>query len=110
MIRVDDGSCMTLLWAFDLVFNLSRTLVEEKGQDQREAESIAGASSKLHQGNNMHTSSICCLLFRLTHLRINGFLFQTDKVSMLDEAIDYLKSLQLQLQVTEWHHISYAQL
>lgn len=26
-------------------------------------------------------------------------LAQTDKVSMLDEAIDYLKSLQLQLQV-----------
>jgi hypothetical protein len=28
---------------------------------------------------------------------------------MLDEAIDYLKSLQLQLQVQKWHHISYAQ-
>jgi len=35
-------------------------------------------------------------------------LFQTDKVSMLDEAIDYLKSLQLQLQVLN-DIISYAQ-
>lgn len=38
------------------------------------------------------------------------FLFlQTDKVSMLDEAIDYLKSLQLQLQVQIASNIRYDQ-
>jgi hypothetical protein len=46
----------------------------------------------------------CCLLF----IWSQNSLFQTDKVSMLDEAIDYLKSLQLQLQVLN-DIISYAQ-
>lgn len=57
------------------MFNLSRTLVEEEGQDQREAESVAGASSKLHQGRNNMRCVALPLLFRLTHLSelINGF-------------------------------------
>jgi hypothetical protein len=38
-------------------------------------------------------------------LHMHGFshrirIFQADKASMLDEAIEYLKSLQLQLQVS----------
>src|SRR5205809_871854 len=41
---------------------------------------------------------------------LRTYMFQTDKVSMLDEAIDYLKSLQLQLQVLIINGIiSYAQ-
>jgi len=34
-------------------------------------------------------------------LRRIEFFLQTDKASMLDEAIEYLKSLQLQVQVSQ---------
>lgn len=38
---------------------------------------------------------------RLWGERVIGFLYlQTDKASMLDEAIEYLKQLQLQVQVS----------
>lgn len=38
--------------------------------------------------------------FLLYYLLSNVFNAQSDKASMLDEAIEYLKSLQLQLQVS----------
>jgi hypothetical protein len=35
-------------------------------------------------------------------------LFQTDKASMLDEAIEYIKTLKLQLQVCEFQFSRYV--
>ena len=44
-------------------------------------------------------------LISYSFLRRIEFFLQTDKASMLDEAIEYLKSLQLQLQVSNYYPV-----
>ena len=84
---------------------------ETKGQDQREDEDPAGAHSTLQQSKHMWiwNSALVSHLFgdliSYSFLRRIEFFLQTDKASMLDEAIEYLKSLQLQLQVSTYYPV-----
>jgi hypothetical protein len=49
--------------------------------------------------------SIGRILFTLAAMMRIVLAFQTDKASMLDEAIEYIKMLKLQLQVRLWIQI-----
>ena len=75
---------------------------EEKGPDQRKDARVARTRATLQQGEN----TISCMLV-LCPCPIHPFLavpfilltVQADKASVLDEAIEYLKFLQMQVQV-----------
>jgi hypothetical protein len=87
------------------------TDADEEGQDQREDEGSARTHSPLQQSTVILISlqdllGYCDQFLAVTigrsddHLvSVLRFLDQTDKASMLDEAIDYLKSLQLRVQM-----------
>ena len=50
---------------------------------------------------HMNHFSLFCFLLSLKYIiQCNDICGKTDKASMLDEAIEYLKQLQLQVQVT----------
>ena len=95
------------------VLTADETGAEEEEQDQREDEGAADPRTQLEQGR---LSSFPVILFGscgfcvspgtwelilLLLLLANVSQVQTDKASMLDDAIEYLKQLQLQVQVTK---------
>jgi len=81
-------------------------VAEEKGPDQREDASFARTGAPLQQGAQTISSTFLSsdlnflsnLISILTVVLIPT-IAQTDKASILDEAIEYLKSLQMQVQV-----------
>ena len=81
-------------------------VAEEKGPDQREDASFARTGAPLQQGAQTISSTFLSsdldflsnLISVLTVVLIPT-IAQTDKASILDEAIEYLKSLQMQVQV-----------
>jgi hypothetical protein len=99
--------------------------VEKKGPDQRKDACVARADPTLQQGILIHVmhiflSGACPLnteiqvpliivsmfiLFPVALLSyfISSNCFQTDKASILDETIEYLKSLQMQVQVSSYY-------
>jgi hypothetical protein len=89
---------------FLIRFDAPFFFAEEKGPDQRKDASIARTRATLQQGRSANK-----LLHATMFLSISSPLFltmmfillivQADKASILDEAIGYLKSLQLQVQV-----------
>lgn len=81
---------------------------EEEEQDQWENESPAESHSQFEQGIFLFVLYSLPLKETFVNLKLSereresyNFLYpQTDKASMLDEAIEYLKQLQLQVQVS----------
>ncbi len=75
-----------------LILDLSSAAAAAHGQMHSTLEKIQ-CSSKLSIGR---------ILFTLAAMMRIVLAFQTDKASMLDEAIEYIKMLKLQLQVCFW--------
>ena len=81
---------------------LTLAVAEETRQDQREDASPARAHTPLQQGTDSARHSMFLVL--IGSIGFFHFIFvmggmQTDKASMLDEIIDYVKFLQLQVKV-----------
>lgn len=94
-------SCMIILFSY----LTAGTLAEASGQDQRKDEGFARTHTPVQQGFSAFNISTVVLFSGMTALDTGReilvlvYELQSDKASMLDEAIEYLKSLQLQVQV-----------